>query len=722
MRDLFRVTVLSACIGAMFSSVPAVAQTAKQADTDAAIPLIVVTAQKRKEKIQEVPLSVTALSPESLDSLNVVSVNTLQNAIPNFLILNVGSMNTFTAYIRSIGTANAVFSQDPAIGIYVDDVYLSRSLGANRDFFDLERVEVLRGPQGTLYGSNSPAGAIKVVTRKPDLEAGFQATLTGTLGSYNERDFNVALNLPIRQDQIAARLVLMSAKNDGNQTSLTDGSKANVNDTLSGRGHLLAKLNKDWDILVSADVTRARTIPTAAVSYWSASGVDQFTTPGFNKRDFYSDSKNRYDNLDNQGISANLHGTLWGADFRSITAYRDLEESLNQDVDGTTLPRFQAHQRLKNSQFTQEFNLGGRRGDMNWMVGAYFIREKNDFLWHVNFLQHLPVAVQTSAGLLPGFQLFDQVKNSSAIFTQETWNLSDRATLTGGLRWTQETKDFHVVGYRQTVYSDVGTPEGTPIAGFDIRREKTWSAPQWRAALDYKLTNDALAFVSATHGYRGGGYNGGARSIAEASGTPFNPEYVTTYEIGAKTEWFNRKLRLNATYFDTNYKDEQVAYLNTGGSFGTSTVDAKIKGWEFETLWKPIKSLTLFANVGTLDGRTNSGVTRFAPNPKQQYTVGFDFAQPVGGLVWSLGGNYFHTARSEGAATWDPLRVLPAHSNLGARIGVAGGGGKWKLELIGNNLKNDYWPMFGFNIPGLQTQVRYPNDPRTVNLKLTLNY
>ncbi|MCX7176524.1 MAG: TonB-dependent receptor [Proteobacteria bacterium] len=722
MRSMFRVTVLSACIGAMFSSVPAVAQTAKPGDTDASIPVIVVTAQKRKEKLQEIPLSVTALSPESLDALNVVSVNTLQNAIPNFLILNVGSMNTFTAYIRSIGTANAVFSQDPAIGIYVDDVYLSRSLGANRDFFDIERVEVLRGPQGTLYGSNSPAGAIKIATKKPDLQAGFQATVAATVGSFGERDFNVALNLPIRQDEIAARLVLMSAKNDGNQTSLTDGSKANANDSLGARGHLLAKINKDWDVLLSADITRARTIPTAAVSYWSANGVDLFTTPGFDKRNFYSDMKNRYDNLDNQGVSANLHGLLWGSDFRSITAYRDLEESLNQDVDGTPLRRFDAHQRLKNTQFTQEFNLGGQRGDLNWLVGAYFIREKNDFLWHVNFLQYLPVSVQTGAGLLPGFQLYDQVKDSSAIFTQETLKLSDRATLTGGLRWTRETKDFHVVGYSQTVYSDVGTPQGTPIPGFDIQRSKTWSAPQWRAALDYKLTNDALGFVSATHGYRGGGYNGGARSIAEASAPPFNPEYVTTYEIGAKTEWLNRTLRVNATYFDSKYKDEQVAFLNTGGAFGTSTVDATIKGWEFETLWKATKSLTLFANLGTLDGSTNSTATMFAPNPKQQYTVGFDFAQPAGGLVWSVGGNYFHTAQSDGAATHDPLRVLPAHSNLGGRIGVAGGGGKWKLELIGNNLKNDYWPMFGFNIPPLQTQVRYPNDPRTVNLKLTLNY
>jgi len=721
MRSVFRVTVLSACIGAMFSSPQAMAQSAQPTASDGSIPLIVVTAQKRKEKLQDVPLTVSALSPETLDTLNVVSVNSLQNAVPNIVFLNVGSANTVTAYIRGIGTANAAFSQDPGIGMYVDDIYLTRSLGANRDFFDIERVEVLRGPQGTLYGANSPAGAIKVVTNKPDLQAGFQASLSGMVGSYNERDLNVALNLPIKKDEMAARLVVMSAKHDGYQTNLRDGSKGDTNDSLSARGHLLSKINRDWDILLSADISRAKTKPKNGVSFWSATGVDLFTTPGFNRRDFYSET-NPYDNLDNQGITANLHGKLWGADFRSITAYRALEENMHQDVDATTLSRFYAHQILKNKQTTQEFNLSGQQGNLNWLIGAYFINEKNDFLWHVNFLQYLPLSVLTGAGLLPGFQRFDQTKTSSSFFTQETYALSDRATLTGGLRWTQETKDFHVVGYSQTRYTEVGYPDGTPIPGFNIRQEKTWSSPQWRAAFDYKMTNDALGFASATRGFRSGGFNGGARSIAEAAGSPFNPEYVTTYEIGAKTEWLKRSLRFNVTYFDSRYTDQQVAFLNTAGSFGTSTVASKIKGWEFETLWKPIKSLTLFANLGTIDGHTNSTTVNFAPNPKHQSTVGFDFAQPAGGLVWSVGGSYFNTAEYDTSGDWAALRRVPAHSLLGGRIGVAGSGGKWKLELIGNNLKDDHWHLFSFNIPSLQTQVRFPNEPRTVNLKLTLNY
>ena len=186
-------------------------------------------------------------------------------------------------------------------------------------------------------------------------------------------------------------------------------------------------------------------------------------------------------------------------------------------------------------------------GRVNWLVGAYYIHEKSNFLWDVNFLQYLPTSVQAANGLLPNFQLFDQVKEGWAVFTQETWKVTDRLNLTGGVRWTHESKDFHVVGFRETAPVTEGTPPGTPLPGFDVRQEKSWSAPQWRVAADYALTPDALVFASAARGFRSGGFNGGARSLAEAVAPPFDPEFATTYELGAKTEWFQRRLRANAT-------------------------------------------------------------------------------------------------------------------------------------------------------------------------------
>lgn len=726
---VFKVTLVSGCISAMFSSLPVAAQSPAAASSKTAIlDEVVVTAQKRKETLQEVPVSVTALPPEALDSLNVTNVNTLQNAVPNILILNVGSPNTVTAYIRAVGTANAVFSQDPAIGLYVDDVYLTRSLGANRSFFDVERVEVLRGPQGTLYGSNSPAGAIKVVTVKPDLAAGFEGKLEATLGSYKERDLNVAMNIPLSKDNAAARLVVMSAKHDGYQKNLLDGSEAATNDSLSARLHVLTKLSADWDFLLSLDTTRTKTKPYQGVSYYdapSAGKLDLFTLPGFNKRDFYSEVSNRYDNLDTDGITANLHGKLGGADFRSITSYRKLDERINQDVDGLTFSGFNAHQILKNSQLTQEFNFGGTSGELSWLAGAYFIREKNDFLWDVDFLAGLGVGLVVPSGnaLEAKYTLFDQTKDSWSLFTQESWKVTERATVTAGVRWTSETKDFHVVGYHKTAYDNGGTPPGTPIPGFDIQQKKTWSAPQWRLGFDYKLDRDALLFATAARGFRSGGYNGGARTIAEASGAPFEPEYATTYELGAKTSWMNRTVRLNATLFSTDYTDQQVAFLSTGGSFGTSTINSKISGVELEFIAKPANGLTIFANLGTLNGSTNSSTVLFAPNPKYQTTVGFTYSQPtINNLSWFIGANYFRTAEYDASSQHDPLRRIAGYEQLGARAGLASNDDRWKLELIGTNLTDVYTPLFGFNIPSLRTQVRYPNDPRLLKLKLTFNF
>ncbi|MCX7174665.1 MAG: TonB-dependent receptor [Proteobacteria bacterium] len=722
MRNAFRVTVLSACIGAMFSSVPAVAQTAQPtASDDASTDRIVVTAQKRKEKLQDVPISMTALNQEALDSLNITSVANLQSAIPNILINNALGQTNLLAFIRGIGTANPVFSQDPAVGIYVDDVYLARAIGANSDFFDMERVEVLRGPQGTLYGSNSPAGAIKIITRKPDLTSGLDATATVTAGNYNERGVMFATNLPIVKDTMAARLAVQTASHDGWQTNLANGNQAGTLDSASVRLHVLTKLNDKWDLLVTGDDSRAKVLPTGGVNFAAPGGVDLFTTPGFNKRDFYSEMPDPHDNTSHRALTANLHGQIAGADFRSISAYRTLEENLNADGDGTISAKFDNTQILHNKQWTQEFNLSGEQGQFNWLVGALFMREQTNFFWDVRILR----VVAPPLGLGPNYEIFDQTKNSWGLFTQDSWKVNDRLTLTGGLRWTQETKDFHVVGYAPTevVYNRI--PNGTPIPGFDIARQKTWSAPQWRLASDYRLTGDAMVFASAARGFRSGGYNGGARAIAEATAPPFNPEFVTTYELGAKTEWFNRRLRVNATYFQNHYKDQQVAFLagaGAGAAFGTSTIDANMRGWEFETSLTPTKELRVFANFSTMTGDTNSRTIAFVPNAKYQGTVGFNNLQPLGnGLSWFLGGNYFKTAAYDISTALDPLRRVAAHGSLGGRVGVQSDNGRWKAELIGSNLNNDYWSAFSFNIPGL-FQSRSPNAPRLISLKLTMNY
>jgi iron complex outermembrane receptor protein len=230
-------------------------------------------------------------------------------------------------------------------------------------------------------------------------------------------------------------------------------------------------------------------------------------------------------------------------------------------------------------------------------------------------------------------------------------------------------------------------------------------------------------FASAARGFRSGGFNGGARSLPEAVAPAFDPEFVTTYELGVKSEWFARRLQANLTAFYSDYKDQQVAFLNTGGAFGTSTVDSKIHGFELETIARPLPGLTLIANGSTLIGSTSSLATQFAPGAHWQYTLAADYEHPIGwGLNGFAGVNYYRTARTEGAATHDPLRAIPEYGNLGAHIGVADPKRRWRFEVLGNNLEDNYYPLFSFNIPPLGTQVRFPNVPRTVLARFSVSF
>ncbi len=712
-------SVLAGCICALLAPALASAQTTPATGAEE-IPVVVVTAQKRFERMQETPLAITALNEEGLAAANITSVATLQLAVPNVLISNALGQGIVMAYIRGIGTANPVFSSDPAVGIYFDDVYLTRAHGANMDFFDIERVEVLRGPQGTLYGANSPAGAIRVSTNKPDLLEGFSLRGQATFGSFNERGVNLAANVPLVDRRVAARLVVQSGGNsDGMQTNLADGSKAGTRDFSSTRLHVLGKLNDAWTLLLSANDFDNKAVPLNGVNFTAADGSDLFLIPGYDKRNFSSELKARYDNIQSRGLTLDLNGRLGWADFRSITARRTLAQQTRADGDAKTSALFDNTQNLDNEQFTQEFNLSGQNGALKWLAGAYFIDEKTDFAWHVRVLGSV---VNPPLGVSPGFQVYDQRKKSWAVFTHQSYAVSDQLTLSGALRWTEESKDFHVVGYTPTAVVDYGMPPGTPQPGFDLQRSKSWSAPQWRLAADYKLSKDAFGFASVSRGFRSGGFNGGARSIAEASAEPFNPEYVTAYEAGVKTEWLARTVRLNATLFQNDYKDQQVAFLSTGVQFGTSTQNAKIYGLELESIWVPTRGARLFANAGVLRGSTDSATNAFVPNAKYQYSVGGDYTGPaVAGLNWFIGSNYFRTAAYDLSAALDPLRRVAAYGNLGARIGVGSEDGKWKVALSGTNLLNDYWPVFSFNIPRLFT-VRTPNQPRTVSLTLSFNH
>ena len=705
---------------------------AAQAD-DSAIETVVVTAQKRSEDIQKVPIAVTALTGADLEARGIVDVKDLSSSIPNVNIDQVtGAQAAVKFFMRGVGSDNPVFSGDPAVGVYYDDVYVARAIGAMFDLFDVDRVEVLRGPQGTLYGNNSPGGALKIVTAKPDLD---RIIVKGdaTVGSYNQRDGSLAVNLPIIDDKLGMRMVLTTRNHDGYQTNLATGAKAGDQGQTSGRIRLLAKPNSDLEILVGADFARARDVPGEAVNFGGYSNgqfVDLFTQPGFDKRDFYS-ALPSYEHMDTAGGNANVLYHMGWADLRSITGYRSLRYELLGDVDGSIRSNFEPHQRLAESEITQELNLSGSAGPLKWLVGAFYMHERNDFLWDVKVFQSL--------GLPQTFQVYHQDTDNFALFTGEEWAVTKRLTLSGGLRYTAETKDFKVKGYNTTVSVYEGMPQGTLASGvdprtgltvpFDFDRKKTWDAWQWRAAANYNVTDDAMAYVSAARGFRSGGFNGGARTVAQALADPFEPEFVTTYEGGVKTDWWSHRLRVNATYFYSDYCNIQEAYLTNGG-FGTVTANATIQGLELETQLIPLEGLNIYGTLGTLSSHIDSTSNVLKYVPHYEFTLGFDYHFPF--TSWGdayFGATYYNTDKYSVTASVDPALMAQAWADVSAKIGFETNDGHWRFELSGKNLTDEYHIYNGFDLRvgpppplGYLSTVRYPNDPRTISFKVSFSY
>lgn len=674
---------------------------------------VVVTAQKKRQRAQAVPITLQAFTPAALEERKIIDVSSLQSSTPGIVIAKVtGSASSLVAFIRGVGTGNPVPTGDPSVGIYVDGVYMGRQQSANANFFDAERVEVLKGPQGTLYGANSPAGAIKLETTKPKLDGQVSGKGELTVGTYRQMDGGIALNFPVKDNSIAARVVLATQNHDGYQTSVSSGIKADTLNNTLARLHLLTKFNSDWDLLLSGDNALTRLVPGQGVAFTNAALGGTTSNPA-QTRNFLSYT-NPYEKNDTGGLTANLHGTLGSADFRSISAYRKVrwEKGALDPFGRLGTPGALGHEKLDQSQFTQEFNLGGEWARLSWLVGAFGMAEKVDYL-NENITQKT-------------FTTVHQDKTSFGLFTQESYKVTDQWTLTGGFRLTRESKNVTGAGFTasNSTIAAVGIPTGTPDVNYpSTNRSKTWTAPQWRLAADYRIDRDAMVFASAARGFKTGGFNGAAGSAA-AFIAEIKPEYATTYELGTKTDWMNRRLRANLTLFKTQYRDMQQSTVSTSVNgatvFSVLTTNASIHGAELELEARPMDELKVYGNATKLSGDvTNNPNLHLRNNPKFQSTVGFQYTGTAReGTYWYGGANLFYTDKYFVDPANSPLVQVKAHEVLGASLGLASADDRWKIELSGQNLTNRYYWNGGFNAFG----TVWVAPPRTVSMKLALNY
>ena len=581
---------------------------------------MLVTARKREERLQDSPLSVSAFSEEQLMLDQITSTSELNRITPNLTFDSnaptSGHSNAAQIFIRGIGQQEFLGVSDPGVGFYVDGVYYARTTATIFDLADIERVEVLRGPQGTLFGRNTIGGAIAIHTRKPTWDSDGNIKLKA--GSDHLREIQLSGGGAV-SEELAARVSVGSKIREGYVQRLQGGSALGDEDRFYARAGLLWKPAERFNVFLGLDYLRRdengaplvfggvnlnASLPSA-VSFSNletgcpvASDLgdsrcwnEQYAAGAFaNNGTFVTESA-----LEHGGINLTAEWDLGERlQARSISAYRSLSAEASRDADNTPLQGFHTTVADEQKQFSQEFQLLGTTasGQLKWILGLYYFEEQIDNRQALFF------------GLDQSLQLdFEADNRAQALFGQATYDVNDVLSLTFGLRYTEERKEM-LPDQRAT--GPVGFGGQSPGSRFVEQRlnRAEFSDASVVASLAYRWSEQAMGYVSYSEGFKSGGFN--ARNVS-LSGTrtvsQFEPENAGTLELGLKSEWFERHLRLNAAAFITDYSDLHVTVRQGIAPTVFNGGEASIHGFEFEWAWVPTENWFIRGSLGHINAR-----------------------------------------------------------------------------------------------------------------------
>jgi iron complex outermembrane receptor protein len=751
------VLALGTALG-LFAAMPAWAQGAPQ-QTDAAadegVEQIVVTARKRAEQLQDTPVSVTALSATAIEQRSVTSFNSLNNFVPNIELNNGrvdGGGSTAQIFIRGVGQEDYSFPNDPGVGVYLDGVYVSRSSAGDFGFLDIERIEVLRGPQGTLYGKNTIGGAINVITRKPDGET--KGKLQLTYGRYDRIDFNASADFKI-SDTVFANISGASLNRDGYGTNFAGDDLGNQNKDIV-RGQLRYQPNQDVDIILQADYSRQRQFgPVGAMRrffpefplldlyntavaprfarQFGLTGAQAVYGPAFinkideTKRYFSGAGTQTRDNNEIFGISLTADWAIGELDLKSISAYRQAKVDVNRDGDHTPFRIFDVAVRESTKQYSQEFQLNGEGfgGALEYILGVYVIRETGTN----SFTAPLLLGVEEILGDILSLRTDTSIKSTSwAIFGEGTYNLTDNFGITLGARLNKDKKNYDYTLFR--IFS------GAVVNG-PADLEKSWTEFLPKVGLEYKITDDVLTYASFSRGFKAGGWN--PRTLS-AGLTPqqFDPEYLNAFEVGVKSTLFDGRATFNLAGFYSDYKDIQLIGVTTTNGIVDTTVlnggKARILGVEAELNARPIPQLSLSAGLGILDtkykeldpGVISTGVpltNKFIQAPSvtfnAQATYTIDLANQ-GQLL--LNGDIAYKSKIYRSIQNFPDLITDPYWILNSRITYVAPEEAWEVALFVTNITNEIYLTNGVDVRGLAATEAYYSRPREWGISVTARF
>lgn len=596
----------------------AAAQSPAEEQSEGGVAEIVVTAQKRAENLQSVPISITAITQDMLSNRDIDSIDAIDRIAPNLLIVPARTSSA-VAGITLRGQVQddpSSITLDQSVGLYVDGVYVARGNGAFQRLYDVERVEVLKGPQGTLYGRNTTGGAINVIPNHPDDD--FSVDMKLTVGNYSRREASAAVNIPLA-DGIAARGVFVSAKRNGYAknvfaTGFLNPGDNDIDDEDSFYGRLIvdADVTERFKLSVTYDYFSDKNNggPVVPIYFNPATPFFGVLSP-LKPSDIRVLSQNDPNGVDVevQGVTAVASLDLGAVTIKNIFAYRQTDELTFNDFDGTQINLISTYLSLKQHQYSNEINVSGDFGDkFEWIVGGYWFKETGR-----NF-------TRLGLGLLPGFGELSQIDDglgrnkSTAVFAQGTFRFSDSLSLTAGARHTWETKKL--------TSFNIGT-NGRPLfPGGSASFGKDFTGLTGSISLNYQANPDLFLYAKYGRGFRSGGFN--IRGIGPLA-PPFGKETVDEFEIGAKTELADGRIRANIALFYDMYSDIQRVIQGVVGDPPTPTTTtrnaakAKIYGGELEISALPTDNLELSINVGAaiprydefMDGPIDQSKNRF---------------------------------------------------------------------------------------------------------------
>jgi iron complex outermembrane receptor protein len=532
---------------------------------------ITVTAQKREENIQEVPASITALSEIQIEDAGIKDIEDLKYYTPNLHIQKMG--NHAEQYLSIRGMFNKI---SPTVGVFVDGVSYSENLAYDPDLYDIERIEVLKGPQGTLFGRNTEAGAIRIITKKPGNI--WEGKASAGYGDYDSQDYSATIRGPLIKDRLFFGISGKRYLSDGYYENdyLGTDEVEDMDDT-SGRARLRWTPTDAWDIMLSVNADRYDD------GYGGYAPLEEMRHHTHHVNlDYEGDVEN---DLNGQSLSLDYEGDWFR--FTSITAHRDADYDMAFDMDFTQFDMMISYFDLDHDQWSQEVRLASPKdsGPFKWLIGGYYFDEDMDTDCTHDWRQGYPVW-----GIPPYMttQKSEVDTENYAFFSQATYTLWEKLGLTAGFRYDHDKKEFNGTQF--------DTPDVMGAGVATVKTDKTFSEWLPKFAIDYRFTPDFMGYASISKGYTSGGFNAFSTSVL---GVPYDAEYSWNYEVGVKSSWLDNRLILNLAAFYIDWKDKQVAT-----SIAPMTVilenaaECTSMGFEVEAMARPATGLELTAGFG----------------------------------------------------------------------------------------------------------------------------